>query len=344
MRIARLVVEHFAAVAIAADRDLAELRLAVAVVIDADIAFGDEHPLGRRVERVAAHQGAFLIVPPRHGLGRIGVHVERRDGVDQLGVIALFDQRRARCALAVRHKDGVFAVAGARADKELFGRDGDDLDLTRLLDALDLDVMQHRHGAAVVSHSRIEGHPRRGAWRGRSAGRGRTSGRLGRQARCYRGDGPGFVFVLGQVVCRLGRVIAERRRRVFGMFDRFDLFVRQELRQLVVGQTLVFFLGLFLALIPPQLDRAHLLQKGVLDPIVEDGETVVVAGKNPVAVIGGLICDLFVFRALGLELHYGIARGEYLKQARQDAFDHVRDIGRDDGRLPLDFVAERPAQ
>ena len=91
--------------------------------------------------------------------------------------------------------------------------------------------------------------------------------------------------------------------------------------------------------VPEDFDDADLLQEGVRDPCEEDFRPVVLAGQNPVDVIGRLLRCGYVFRAFREELNDLIAAREDTHQGRLDPLNRVHDGGIDYLGAAFDLIA-----
>src|SRR5262249_19598931 len=81
---------------------------------------------------------------------------------------------------------------------------------------------------------------------------------------------------------------------VFAVGDRLDLGIGEDGLYLFKGLALVALACRRLALFPPDLGDAVLLQQGIFEPRVENREPGIVPGEDPVDVLGRLLRDFLV--------------------------------------------------
>jgi hypothetical protein len=124
------------------------------------------------------------------------------------------------------------------------------------------------------------------------------------------------------------------------VLDDLDPGIEGEDLELCVAQPLIGLARDVLALVPPDLHRAGLLEQRVLEPAVEIGEALVLLVPDPVDVVGRLVGGVLVLRSGRVEADDLVARGEDAHQRRHHAVDGLGDVVRDDLAAPLDLVAE----
>ena len=122
--------------------------------------------------------------------------------------------------------------------------------------------------------------------------------------------------------------------------DNLELLVRQQKGQFFFGQVLVGLgVDLFL-LVPVDLDGSHLGQKRILEPVVHDGHAWVVTHKHPVGILRGLLCFLFVTRAIRLKAHHIVRLGKDSEQGRQRTVNSLSDLACNNLGATLYLVAK----
>src|SRR6185312_8819144 len=126
----------------------------------------------------------------------------------------------------------------------------------------------------------------------------------------------------------------------FAVLRDLDAGIEGKGGELGLGQPLIALAPYILALVPPDLDGAELLQQRVLEPGVEGEEALVLLHPDPVDVVGRLLGDRLGAGLRGREAHHLVAAREDAHERGHHAVDRLGDIARDDLAAPLDLVAE----